>query len=57
LKQDWPADKLAAAFEKLQLAPQIRAEKVTLEQFVQLTNFLHGATGPKVANESGSKIG
>ncbi len=57
LKQDWPADKLAAAFEKLQLPPQIRAEKVALEQFVQLTNLLHHAAGPKTANESGAKIG
>ena len=57
LKQDWPADKLAASFEKLQLAPQIRAERVTLEQFVQLTNLLHRAAGPTAANESGSKIG
>jgi 16S rRNA (adenine1518-N6/adenine1519-N6)-dimethyltransferase len=57
LKQDWPADKLAAAFEKLQLAPQIRAERVTLEQFVQLTNLLHHAAGPAAPNESGSKIG
>jgi 16S rRNA (adenine1518-N6/adenine1519-N6)-dimethyltransferase len=40
LKQDWPADKLAAAFEKLQLDPQIRAEKVSLEQFVELAKTL-----------------
>lgn len=49
LKQDWPADKLAVAFEKLQLAPQIRAERVTLEQFVQLTNLLHHPAGPTAA--------
>ncbi len=40
LKQDWPADKLGAAFEQLGLSPQIRAEKVSLEQFVQLTKIL-----------------
>ncbi len=40
LKQEWDAEKLAAAFEKTGLSPQIRAEKVGLEQFVELTNFL-----------------
>jgi 16S rRNA (adenine1518-N6/adenine1519-N6)-dimethyltransferase len=40
LKQDWPVDKLTAAFEQLGLSPQIRAEKVSLEQFVQLTQML-----------------
>ncbi|MDB6121413.1 MAG: Ribosomal small subunit methyltransferase [Pedosphaera sp.] len=41
LKQNWPVEKLTAAFEQLQLSPQIRAEKVTLEQFVKLTQLLH----------------
>jgi 16S rRNA (adenine1518-N6/adenine1519-N6)-dimethyltransferase len=40
LKQDWPADKLAAAFEELKISPQERAEKLSLEQFVALTKFL-----------------
>jgi len=40
LKQDWPADKLEDAFEQLGLSPQIRAEKVGLEQFVELTTLL-----------------
>jgi 16S rRNA (adenine1518-N6/adenine1519-N6)-dimethyltransferase len=40
LKQDWPADKLAAVFERLGLSPQIRAEKVSLEQFAELTKIL-----------------
>jgi 16S rRNA (adenine1518-N6/adenine1519-N6)-dimethyltransferase len=40
LKQEWPADKLAPAFEQIALSPQIRAEAVTLEQFVQLTSCL-----------------
>lgn len=40
LKQEWDAEKLAAAFEKLGLSPQIRAEKVSLEQFVDLTTLL-----------------
>jgi 16S rRNA (adenine1518-N6/adenine1519-N6)-dimethyltransferase len=40
LKQQWPADRLAAAFAATGLAPQIRAEAVSLEQFVQLTRQL-----------------
>jgi 16S rRNA (adenine1518-N6/adenine1519-N6)-dimethyltransferase len=41
LKQDWPKTAIADAFEKTALSPQIRAEKVSLEQFVQLTQILH----------------
>jgi 16S rRNA (adenine1518-N6/adenine1519-N6)-dimethyltransferase len=37
LKQDWAADKLAAAFDELKISPQERAEKLSLEQFVALT--------------------
>jgi 16S rRNA (adenine1518-N6/adenine1519-N6)-dimethyltransferase len=40
LKQDWAVDKLAAAFAELKISPQERAEKLSLEQFVALTNFL-----------------
>jgi 16S rRNA (adenine1518-N6/adenine1519-N6)-dimethyltransferase len=40
LKQDWPADKLAAAFAELKISPQERAEKLSLEQFVALTKSL-----------------
>ncbi len=40
LKQEWDADLLADTFQKIGLSPQIRAEKVTLEQFVALTNSL-----------------
>jgi 16S rRNA (adenine1518-N6/adenine1519-N6)-dimethyltransferase len=36
LRKDWPTEKLERAFEKLQLSPQIRAEAVSLEQFVAL---------------------
>jgi 16S rRNA (adenine1518-N6/adenine1519-N6)-dimethyltransferase len=36
LRKDWPAEKLERAFEKLQLSPRIRAEAVSLEQFVAL---------------------
>jgi 16S rRNA (adenine1518-N6/adenine1519-N6)-dimethyltransferase len=40
LKQDWPAEKLESAFKQLDLSPQIRAEKVSLEQFVELAKVL-----------------
>ncbi|MDD5139872.1 MAG: rRNA adenine dimethyltransferase family protein [Verrucomicrobiales bacterium] len=40
LKQDWPKEKLAAAFAALNISPMERAEKLTLEQFVALTEKL-----------------
>jgi 16S rRNA (adenine1518-N6/adenine1519-N6)-dimethyltransferase len=40
LKQDWAVDKLAAAFAELKISPQERAEKLSLEQFVELTKIL-----------------
>ncbi|MEI8041968.1 MAG: 16S rRNA (adenine(1518)-N(6)/adenine(1519)-N(6))-dimethyltransferase RsmA [Verrucomicrobiota bacterium] len=40
LKQDWPAPRLAAEFERLNLSPLIRAEAVSLEQFAQLAQGL-----------------
>jgi 16S rRNA (adenine1518-N6/adenine1519-N6)-dimethyltransferase len=40
LKREWPPEKLAAAFEKIGLSPQIRAEKVSLEEFVELVKVL-----------------
>jgi 16S rRNA (adenine1518-N6/adenine1519-N6)-dimethyltransferase len=40
LKQDWPANDLERIFQFRQLPVQIRAENVTLEQFVQLTRLL-----------------
>jgi 16S rRNA (adenine1518-N6/adenine1519-N6)-dimethyltransferase len=43
LKQDWPEARLAGAFAQLALSPQIRAEAVTLEQFVRLVEILGGA--------------
>lgn len=36
LKQDWPKEKLDAAFAELKISPQERAEKLSLEQFVAL---------------------
>jgi 16S rRNA (adenine1518-N6/adenine1519-N6)-dimethyltransferase len=40
LKQDWPEEKLNHAFTEMNLSLQIRGEKLSLEQFVQLTRFL-----------------
>jgi 16S rRNA (adenine1518-N6/adenine1519-N6)-dimethyltransferase len=42
LKQHWDQAKLTAAFGKAGLSVTIRAEAVTLEQFVQLTETLNG---------------
>jgi 16S rRNA (adenine1518-N6/adenine1519-N6)-dimethyltransferase len=40
LKQDWPAQRLAQEFEHLNLSPQIRGEKVSVDQFAQLARNL-----------------
>ena len=40
LKQDWPTERLAAAFTALELSVQVRAERVSLAQFVELTKLL-----------------
>ncbi len=40
LKEDWAVSALEAAFEKLHLGLRIRAEEVSLEQFVRLTQLL-----------------
>ena len=40
LKADWPLEKLEAAFAELKISPQERAEKLSLEQFVALTEKL-----------------
>ena len=40
LKQDWPVEKLTAAFADLHISPQERGEKLSLEQFVALTEKL-----------------
>jgi 16S rRNA (adenine1518-N6/adenine1519-N6)-dimethyltransferase len=42
LKQHWPEPQLSAAFGQAELSPKIRAEAVSLEQFVQLTQSLTG---------------
>ena len=43
IKQDWPQQRLAQEFERLNLSPQIRAEKVSLDQFIQLARNLSEA--------------
>jgi 16S rRNA (adenine1518-N6/adenine1519-N6)-dimethyltransferase len=40
LKQQWPAERVASAFETLGISPQARAQTVSLEQFVALTKLL-----------------
>jgi len=40
VKQDWAVEKLASAFAELKISPQERAEKLSLEQFVELTRLL-----------------
>ena len=40
LKQDWPKEKLEAAFGELNISPMERAEKLSLEQCVALTRIL-----------------
>jgi 16S rRNA (adenine1518-N6/adenine1519-N6)-dimethyltransferase len=44
LKQDWPVDKLAQAFAEMNISPQERGEKLSLEQFVALTKLLTGVS-------------
>ena len=40
LKADWQLEKLQDAFAELKISPQERAEKLSLEQFVELTKLL-----------------
>jgi 16S rRNA (adenine1518-N6/adenine1519-N6)-dimethyltransferase len=40
LKEDWPAEKLEAAFQALHLQTSARAETISLEQFVGLAQLL-----------------
>jgi 16S rRNA (adenine1518-N6/adenine1519-N6)-dimethyltransferase len=43
LKQEWPAEALAAAFQETAIAPAARGETVSLEQFAALTCLLCNA--------------
>jgi 16S rRNA (adenine1518-N6/adenine1519-N6)-dimethyltransferase len=45
LKQEWPKEKLEAAFAALNISPLERAEKLSLEQFVALTKILAPVAG------------
>jgi len=49
LKEDWPAPILQKALEELGLSPQVRAEAVSLGQFVNLTQILSGRGNDGVA--------
>jgi len=40
LKTDWPEAALLRAFERIGLSPQVRAETVSVQQFVTLTSLL-----------------
>jgi 16S rRNA (adenine1518-N6/adenine1519-N6)-dimethyltransferase len=40
LKEDWPEEMLADAFERLKLSQQARAEVLSFQQFIDLTNLL-----------------
>lgn len=42
LKQDWPEKQLENAFSELRISRQERAEKLALEQFTVLAEFLNG---------------
>jgi 16S rRNA (adenine1518-N6/adenine1519-N6)-dimethyltransferase len=42
LKNDWPEEKLKSAFAELKISLQERAEKLSLEQFAELTKSLAG---------------
>jgi 16S rRNA (adenine1518-N6/adenine1519-N6)-dimethyltransferase len=50
LKADWPLPRLQDAFAATGISPQARAETVTLEQYVLLTNLL---TQPTSSHERG----
>jgi len=41
LKEDWPGNVLERFFEELGLSEKVRAENVSLEQFVKLSRLLH----------------
>ena len=43
LKRDWPAAAVEEIFETLGLDEQIRGERVTLEEFVEITKHLSQA--------------
>ena len=53
LKFDWPTDLVESVFGTLNLNPQIRAEKVSLAQFVEIaTRLAEGLSTPASSNHS-----
>lgn len=52
LKAEWPAEKLTQAFTELNISPMERAEKLSLEQFVNLTQHLGGIAYEDIPNAS-----
>ena len=52
LRQAWPRETVEAALAELNLDLQIRAEKVSLEQFVRLTTLLGEPAGTEVKPEA-----
>lgn len=46
LKHNWPVDQLLAAFALAGVSPDERGEKVSLEQYVQLTKSVHAEPKP-----------
>jgi 16S rRNA A1518/A1519 N6-dimethyltransferase RsmA/KsgA/DIM1 with predicted DNA glycosylase/AP lyase activity len=47
LRQQWPEARLDAAFASLGISPQERGEKLSVEQFVELTKLLTAPDEPK----------
>ncbi len=45
LKEDWPERRLLEEFERLKLSPLIRAEEVSLDDFVRLARRLPQSSG------------
>jgi 16S rRNA A1518/A1519 N6-dimethyltransferase RsmA/KsgA/DIM1 with predicted DNA glycosylase/AP lyase activity len=45
LKADWPEPALQRAFAEVGLSPGLRAEAVTLEQFIRLSGTLAATSG------------
>ena len=43
LKAEWPVEKVQAALAAMELRPDVRGEKLSLEQFVALTKVLTSA--------------
>jgi 16S rRNA A1518/A1519 N6-dimethyltransferase RsmA/KsgA/DIM1 with predicted DNA glycosylase/AP lyase activity len=41
LREDWPASKLESVFAALKIPPQVRAEVLSREQFVELAKRLY----------------